>query len=225
MGTIVTTDIANGQVTDAAVMNNNFGAVKAVVNGGLDNSNLVGNAAIAPSKLAAGTNGQVLTTVAGAAAWADATAGAVPAGAMLPYGGTAAPATWLLCDGANVSRTTYATLFAAIGTAYGTGDGSTTFGLPDMRGRVAVGKGTNTSVDTLGESDGVAEANRRPQHRHTPHTHVVGGTNSVGGAQLQGPQTANNSAFTSAAHDGGSGNANDSLDAPAYLVMNFIIKT
>ena len=59
----------------------------------------------------------------------------LPAGIYLPYGGAAAPAGWQLCDGTAVNRVTFADLFAAIGTAFGVGDGATTFNLPDMRGR------------------------------------------------------------------------------------------
>lgn len=62
------------------------------------------------------------------------------AGMMMDFAGSSAPSGWLLCDGSAISRTTYATLFAAIGTAYGTGDGSTTFNIPDARGRATVGK-------------------------------------------------------------------------------------
>lgn len=61
-------------------------------------------------------------------------------GVIFPFGGTVAPASFLMCDGSAVSRTTYAALFATIGTTFGTGDGSTTFNVPDMRGRVAAGK-------------------------------------------------------------------------------------
>jgi microcystin-dependent protein len=60
-----------------------------------------------------------------------------PSGAMMDYAGATAPSGWLMCDGAAVSRTTYANLFAAIGTSYGVGNGSTTFNLPDFRGRFA----------------------------------------------------------------------------------------
>jgi microcystin-dependent protein len=63
-----------------------------------------------------------------------------PPGVVVAFAGSAAPNGWLICDGSAVSRTTYAALFAAIATAYGSGDGSTTFNLPDLRGRVAVGK-------------------------------------------------------------------------------------
>jgi hypothetical protein len=55
-----------------------------------------------------------------------------PAGTMAPYAGSSSPAGWLLCYGQTVSRTDYAALFLAIGTTYGAGDGSTTFGLPDI---------------------------------------------------------------------------------------------
>ena len=59
----------------------------------------------------------------------------VPAGCIMPYVGTTAPTDYLICDGSAVSRTTYANLFAVIGTSFGAGDGTTTFNLPDFRGR------------------------------------------------------------------------------------------
>lgn len=68
------------------------------------------------------------------------TGGVVPAGLVSPFAGVSAPAGWLLCDGAAVSRDTYAALFAVTGTTYGVGNGTTTFNLPDLRGRVAAGK-------------------------------------------------------------------------------------
>lgn len=71
-------------------------------------------------------------------------ADAIPPGTMMAYGGKSVPDGWLLCNGATVSRTTYAKLFAAIGTAWGAGDGSTTFKLPDADGRVMQGV-TDTS--------------------------------------------------------------------------------
>lgn len=65
---------------------------------------------------------------------------ALPIGAVIDYAGSTAPSFWLFAYGQNVSRTTYAALFAAIGTTYGVGDGVTTFTLPDLRGRVVAGK-------------------------------------------------------------------------------------
>jgi microcystin-dependent protein len=63
----------------------------------------------------------------------------MPAGTIILFAGSSPPAGYLACDGSAVSRTTYANLFAAIGTAWGAGDGSTTFNVPDLRGRSAVG--------------------------------------------------------------------------------------
>jgi microcystin-dependent protein len=70
----------------------------------------------------------------------------VPSGAVFDFAGTVAPVGYLFCDGSAVSRTLYASLFAAIGTAHGYGDNSTTFNLPDYRGafrRTVCGSGTN----------------------------------------------------------------------------------
>lgn len=73
---------------------------------------------------------------------------AVPTGAILPYGGSSAPDGFLVCDGSAISRTDYAALFSVIGTAFGAGDNSTTFNVPDMRESVPVGAGSssNTSI-------------------------------------------------------------------------------
>lgn len=72
------------------------------------------------------------------------------------YAGSAVPTGWLICDGSALSRNAYANLFNAIGTAFGAGDGSTTFNLPDMRGRVPVGagQGTNLTNRVLGGEGG-----------------------------------------------------------------------
>lgn len=70
-------------------------------------------------------------------------------GVVVPYGGSAAPSGWLLCNGAAVSRATYSALFSITGTAFGTGDGSTTFNLPNLVNRVPVGVGTGTRVATF----------------------------------------------------------------------------
>ena len=67
-------------------------------------------------------------------------------GMIFAYAGASAPTGFLLCDGSAVSRTTYAGLFSLIGTTYGAGDGSTTFNVPDLRGRFAIGAGTGQKV-------------------------------------------------------------------------------
>lgn len=104
--------------------------------------------------------------------WKDVYPVAAPTGTITQYAGASAPTGYLLCDGSAVSRSTYADLFTILSTSYGAGDGSTTFNLPDLRGRVPVGKGTNADVDELGDSDGVSTvANRKgvivPAHYHS----------------------------------------------------------
>lgn len=149
-------------------------------------------------------------------------------GDIVETASAAARAGWLLCDGSAISRTTYADLFAAISTTYGVGDGSTTFNLPDLRGRVGVGyaaSGGHANVATMGLNDGVTAANRRPKHRHTPHFHTGAGGTGVGtGQRLDGSNTTNSPQDTTSV-DGGSGVATDSLDAPAYIVLAKFIKT
>ena len=77
------------------------------------------------------------------------------AGVVTQYAGAAAPAGWLLCQGQAVSRTDYADLFAVVGTTYGSGDGSTTFNLPNLKGRIPVGlDAAQTEFDALGETGG-----------------------------------------------------------------------
>lgn len=78
-----------------------------------------------------------------------------PVGVVTAFAGATAPVGWLLCDGAAVSRSTYAALFTTIGTQYGVGDGSTTFNLPNVKGRVPVGlNSADTDFDVLGETRG-----------------------------------------------------------------------
>ena len=77
---------------------------------------------------------------------------AVPTGTILPFAGKTVPSGFLSCNKANVSRTTYAKLFSVIGTTYGSGDGSTTFTLPDYRNRFVMGANTASEVGTYLES-------------------------------------------------------------------------
>src|SRR5215471_11435190 len=93
----------------------------------------------------------------------------VPVGGGIDWYAASPPSGFLLCDGSAISRTTYAALFGILGTIWGPGDGSTTFNLPDTRGRVIVGfaPGGHADVATIGANDGAALASRRPRHGHT----------------------------------------------------------
>ena len=99
-----------------------------------------------------------------------------PIGAITSYAGDTAPTNWLICDGSAISRTTYADLFDAIGTTYGIGDGSTTFNLPNLKGRVITGlDSSQTEFDTLGETGGekthTLTVNEMPSHTHIQDAH------------------------------------------------------
>jgi microcystin-dependent protein len=150
----------------------------------------------------------------------------LPAGSLVPFGGASAPTGWLLCDGSAVARSVYAQLFTAIGTLYGAGDGSTTFNVPDLRGRVPVdyaASGGHVDVSTLGLNDGVALNRRRPKHRHT--VNPSGFTGWMGGASVnQSADTGSPNAVNTGVTVG-KDPTNDPLDAPAYLVVNYLIKT
>lgn len=106
----------------------------------------------------------------------SATVGIVPAGTFLEFAGTSAPSGYLWCDGTEYSRTTYARLFAAIGTTWGAGNGSTTFNIPDTRGYFPRFTGTN-SDGTVGPAVGEKQADTYLNHTHgitdPGHTHTV----------------------------------------------------
>src|SRR5215510_2235925 len=87
-----------------------------------------------------------------------------PTGVVEAFAGAAAPTGAVLCDGAAISRATFARLFALIGTTYGVGDGSTTFNVPDCRGRSIFGKAAAGTFAALGNTGG---AETLPNHVHT----------------------------------------------------------
>ena len=103
---------------------------------------------------------------------------APPAGSIFMWPTTSAPSGFLLCDGTAVSRATYATLFALIGTTFGVGDGSTTFNLPNFKQRMPIGRdATQAACDTIGETGGsFNHTHTTPTHQHTiaGHTHDMG---------------------------------------------------
>jgi microcystin-dependent protein len=88
----------------------------------------------------------------------------------MPFAMNSAPTGWLAADGTAVSRSTYATLFAAIATTYGVGDGATTFNIPDLRGYFVRGTGTN-SDGTASGTFAAKQADELKSHTHTMYIH------------------------------------------------------
>jgi microcystin-dependent protein len=106
----------------------------------------------------------------------------VPTGVVFPYAGITPPTGYLICNGSLVSRTTYAGLFAVIGTTYGAGDGSTTFQLPDLRQRFPMGMASSGAGSALGDKGGAFNhTHSGPSHVHqaNAHAHTVSGTTST----------------------------------------------
>jgi microcystin-dependent protein len=156
----------------------------------------------------------------------------MPTGSITPYAGSTAPTNWLLCDGTAVSRTTYADLFTLFGTTYGAGDGTTTFNLPNLKGRMPVGRDSGqTEFDTLGETGGAKTHTLTQAEQATMPVFYGNAT-----APLDYYNSSSGGAFggyvgniVSSVNDGssrlyavGSGGAHNNLQP--YVVMNYIIK-
>jgi microcystin-dependent protein len=164
----------------------------------------------------------------------------LPAGAIMDFAMPAAPLGWLACDGSAVSRTAQAALFAAIGTTWGVGDGSTTFNLPDLRGTVRrsldAGKGLDPArVFASYQADALASHT----HVQNPHNHAItdpGHTHTLNAGQgVVG--TAPGPAFSSTAASGPTGSSptgitinnavavNQSTGGPETTVKNYAVLT
>ena len=236
---VTTAKIADDAVTAAKIADDAVGA-DAVA----DNS--IGAAAINIS--GNGTSGQaVVSDGDGSFSYES---NIVPSGALMPFAGASAPTGFLLCHGQAVSRTTYATLFSAISTTYGTGDGSSTFNLPDLRGRVIAGQDdmggasanrlTNQTGglngDTLGATGG-SETHTLTTAQLASHTHSFSDTDSItamtflsdglgvnrGGSGQSSSSNSISVSISGTTGSTGSGSAHNNVQPT--MVLNYIIKT
>lgn len=159
---------------------------------------------------------------------------AIPVGTIMMWAGSTAPTGWLLCNGAAVNRTTYSALFTVIGTTYGTGNGSTTFNLPNLLKRFPLGADTQGQIglnssregyDTsLGKSGGAAThtltVSELPSHRHSftairEVARIEGTGADVNNSQGSQP---------SSGYTGYTGSSYAHNNIPPFLAVNFIIK-
>lgn len=162
--------------------------------------------------------------------------GTTPTGSVIAFAGSTAPSRWLLCYGQAVSRTTYSGLFSVISTTYGAGDLSTTFNVPDLRGRAAFGKddmggsaanritaaGCGITGTTLGASGGeqthTLTTTEMPAHTHTEYTIGVAAYDVASGYPSY-PRFGASGTNTGSAGGGGAHN-----NVPPAIVLNYIIK-
>ena len=176
---------------------------------------------------------------------------ATPIGAVMGWFSDEAPSDWLILDGQAVSRTDYSKLFELLGTTYGAGDNKNTFNLPNLCGRIPVGKSSDTEFKTIGQTGGEKAhkliASEMPGHTHSvtgtaasagAHTHLMAGiaTRKAGSwngcvASAGCSDTAWTSARSAGAHThsvsgtaaSAGGNAVHNNLQP-YIVLNYIIK-
>ena len=162
--------------------------------------------------------------IAGATLYAD-----TPIGTINAFGGSTAPEGWLLCQGQAISRTTYADLFAVTGTAFGAGDGSTTFNIPDMRESVPKGAGLTGKSSNHMDADGLA-LGEFIDDRTQSHTHTVNVADDYSYTQIGQPLNwgvggsttlyANNNTKTTSAPSGRTGTTTEVKS----VGVNYIIK-
>ena len=140
----------------------------------------------------------------------------LPTGSVIPFAGKTAPTGWLMCQGQAVSRTTYAQLFSVIGTTFGSGDGSTTFNLPDIRGRVAVGVDSDANLGgTAGAPTVALTADQNGPHNHKYTSRQTNNDNMVDKGSFYGlPTVIQSDTYTSSS---GNGTAHENRQPSLYL--------
>jgi microcystin-dependent protein len=206
----------------------------ATITGGTINGAIIGG-----SSAAAGTFTTLTATTLNATTINATGGGIAPTGSLTMWAGAVAspPTGWLACNGSNVSRTTYSALFAIIGTTWGAGDGSTTFGLPNLLNNFPVGAGNTYALAATGGSANAIVVS----HTHTAtsvvtdpgHVHAnSGGTEQADTGGLDktvGSNEANTASATTgitvATTNSTEGSSGTNANLPPYVAVGFIIKT
>jgi len=151
------------------------------------------------------------------------TTNGVPTGVIMAWATDTPPDGWLLCDGRAVSRATYAGLFGVIGSNYGAGDGSTTFNLPNMQGRLPVGKSTDAEFSALnqkgGEKTHTLSIAEMPSHAHKGMLYTTSGSRRMLLAYGYNWEINVDEFDTGSA---GGGQPHNTL--PPYITLNYIVK-
>lgn len=224
-GTTITSNWANTTLSDIATALT--GSVAAD-----GQTPITGNLQMGSNKITGLADGSALTD---AATYGQVVGiNSVVTGTIQMWPTTSAPTGYLLCAGSAVSRTTYAALFAVIGTTFGAGDGSTTFNLPNYSDRMPIGSGTiAASIGSTGGSKDAIVVSHTHSITDPSHTHgLVGNTVNNGGI----PTGLTNSAPSYTGPGGGisaattgisvntTGSSGTNANLPPYLGINFIIK-
>ena len=145
-------------------------------------------------------------------------------GEIIEYAGESIPGGYLVCDGSAVSRTEYSELFDVIGTIYGSGDGSTTFNLPDLRGRVVTGLNTtNSNFNVLGKTGGEETVTLTIENIPS-HAHGTAVTDSSMGASAGNTSMITGYQKTDGYPTGATGGNQPHNNLQPYITINYIIR-
>ena len=162
----------------------------------------------------------------------------VPTGSLIMWASNTIPSDWKLCNGAAISRVTFATLFSLLGTTFGAGDGTTTFNLPDFRNKFPYGADTVAVGGTGGSADSIVVSHTHtatstvtdPGHNHTYNQATNQSPQSGSATQVFVSNTSQNTGnavtgITVATTNTSTGSSGTNANLPPYLGINFIIKT